>query len=592
MRPTPRAARALLATALSLALLATGCSGGSDGDADPSPGGTTSAAPAVLGPTPAPEITGEARNGEPLTGHAGTWGPGPVTLSWRWLRDGSPINGAVERTYELTTADVDHRISVQVTGTKPGFPSVDQTSQAVGPVQRAVLRSADPVVDGDPVFGQRVGVQPLDWGSDEVRFRYQWLRDGVPVAGATRPTYRIGLDDLDRQISVEVTGRLAGFDPAVERSAPAGPARTAPFVTTTKPRLTGTPRYYEFLTVPDPGWKPRPTAMSYQWFRDGTAMRGVTGTSYQLHGRDIDHRITVRVTGTRDGFTPVQQLTVPRGPVKEGVLDPSPAPVIVGTPEVDRYLSTTIASWGPSPVSLSWQWYRGKDPIAGATDTSYRLTVEDLGRPISVRTVGRATYFQDRTRAATATAKVQPGLLTRTPTPLYSGVAQVGRTITALPKEWGPGEVRLGYQWFRGKDAIKGATKAQYVVKPDDEGRRLRVRVTGTRHGYRPASEMSGWTGVIAPGTLTPGLPTIDGFAIVFQTLTVDGGDWGPGAVDLAFAWFSDGVEIPGATEASLTLTDAEVGHTISVRVTGSKGGYTSAEAWSAPTGVVLPRER
>ena len=70
-------------------LLTAGCSGGSGSGPDPSPSASTPTVAPVLGPTPVPEITGDVRNGETLTGHAGAWGPGDVTLSYRWLRDGA-----------------------------------------------------------------------------------------------------------------------------------------------------------------------------------------------------------------------------------------------------------------------------------------------------------------------------------------------------------------------------------------------------------------------------------------------------------------------------------------------------------------------
>lgn len=579
-------ALAMVATALLVA--AGGCTGGSEPE---SPSGSTSTQATVLGPTPQPEITGTARNGETLTGHAGAWGPGEVTLSYRWLRDGQPITGAVEATYELTQQDVSHSVALRVTGSKPGFESVEQDSAQVGPVLKATMHSAQPTVEGTPVFGKTLTVGDLDWGSEEVRFGYRWLRDGYAVAGATGRSYRLGAADLGSRMAVEVTGRLPGFDPARERSAATGPVRTAE-LDTSRPALDGVPRYFEWLTVPDPRWTPRPVTLSYRWLRDGVAMDGVTGPRYQLRGRDIGHRISVQVTGTKEGYTTARRSTPAVGPVTEGRLSPAPPPVISGTPAVGRYLSASAPGWGPVPVTFGWQWFRGDAPIDGATDSSYLLTVADLEQEITVRATGTAEFFAPRSRTSDATDAVGPGELTRTPTPLYSGIAQVGETVTALPREWGPGQVDLAYQWFREDRPIDGATKATYVAEPADVGHRLRVRVTGSRHGYRPASRMSGFTGVVAPGVLTPGLPTTTGAAVQGATLTAHGGSWGPGQVALAYRWFRDGVMVTKATDATYTLSGADVGHLVSVRVTGTKPGYTEADAWSATVGPVVARER
>lgn len=578
---------ALLATALT-----TGCTSDSRPADDGPSGGASSSAPpdepTVLEPTPVPEVTGDTRNGETLTGHAGSWGPGDVTLSFRWRRDGADIQGAVERTYALTSDDVGHRITLRVTGSKPGYEPVAQESPAVGPVLRATMASVAPQVVGEPVFGTRLGVGGLDWGSSEVRFRYQWLRDGVPVPGRTRAVYHVGLPDLDHRITVEVTGRLAGFDPAVQTSAPTEPARTARFEGGSRPRLTGTPRYFDYLTVSDPGWRPRPV-LTYQWLRDGAPVTDVSGPTYQLRGRDIGHRISVQVTGSRDGYTPRQQVTLGRGPVGEGRLEPSPKPTVSGTVAVDRYLTASAGEWGPAPVDVAWQWFRDGRPIRGATDSSYRLTVSDLDQRLWVDLVATSEYFQPAKRTSEPTDRVAPGDLTRTPTPLYHGIAQVGRTIKVLPREWGPGRVDLAFQWFRGRQAIRGATERTYVVAPADEGRLIRVRVTGSEHGYRPVSRISGYTDRIALGDLAPGLPVLTGQPVLGETLALDPGEWGPGKVRLDYQWFRDGEPLDRAVGEAYTLSQLDVGHLVSVRVTGHRRGYATVEAWSAALGPVLP---
>lgn len=594
-RLSSRSGRDVRAAAVAMvvaALLTAGCTGGTGGQPDPSPSASTPTQAPALDPAPVPEITGDARNGETLTGHAGTWGPGEVTLSYRWLRDGADIQGAVEDTYAVTQRDVGHEITVQVTGSKPGYDAVAQESLPVGPVLRAIMRSHEPPVVGEAAYGQKLAVGDLDWGSEGVRFRYQWLRDGIALPGATHRTYRLGLDDLDRRITVAVTGRLAGFDPATETSQPVGPVRTAAITAAGRPRLTGVPRYFEWLTVPDPGWGPRPVTLTYRWFRDGTPMTGVAGPRYQLHGRDIGHRITVSVTGSKEGFSTLERVTRSTRTVKEGRLDPAPAPVIAGTPAVDAYLTASTGTWGPAPASFTWQWLRDGEPIKGATDSSYRMTVADLDHRIKVRVVAESEFFAPSTRTSVASERVAPGQLTRTPTPLYHGVAQVGERVTALPREWGPGVVGLRYQWFRGRDPIKGATDVDYVAKPADQGKRLRVRVTGSRHGYRSASMMSGFTGRVGPGVLTPGFPTVDGLAVAGLELTADAGDWGPGEVVLRYQWYRDGLLVPDAVGDTYVLTDLDVGSVVSVLVSGRRDGYLPTEAWSAPFGPVAGRER
>jgi hypothetical protein len=68
---------------------------------------------------PKPKISGTKRKGRTLTANYGTWTSG-TTFSKQWLRDGAPIAGATKKTYVLKTADVGHKISVRLVGTKAG----------------------------------------------------------------------------------------------------------------------------------------------------------------------------------------------------------------------------------------------------------------------------------------------------------------------------------------------------------------------------------------------------------------------------------------------------------------------------------------
>ena len=72
-----------------------------------------------------PTISGTLRKGKTLTVNYGTWSP-RVTFTQRWLRDGVAISGATGKTYTLKTADVGHKISVRIVGTKTNY------SNAVG----------------------------------------------------------------------------------------------------------------------------------------------------------------------------------------------------------------------------------------------------------------------------------------------------------------------------------------------------------------------------------------------------------------------------------------------------------------------------
>ncbi|MGO4807838.1 hypothetical protein AB4089_22275 [Arthrobacter sp. 2MCAF15] len=82
-------------------------------------------------------------------------------------------------------------------------------------------------------------------------------------------------------------------------------------------------------------------------------------------------------------------------------------------------------------------------------------------------------------------------------------------------------------------------------------------------------------------------VPTVTGTTVSGQKLTAVPGIWGPAPVTLAYQWKRAGVNISGATGSTYVLTSGDVGKTITVTVTGSKPGYTTAAKTSAATKAV-----
>ncbi|MFC9352939.1 NlpC/P60 family protein [Arthrobacter sp. NPDC057013] len=151
----------------------------------------------------------------------------------------------------------------------------------------------------------------------------------------------------------------------------------------------------------------------------------------------------------------------------------------------------------------------------------------------------------------------------------------------------------LRYQWLRSGIAVPGATGASYVEGPLDRGKVLAVRVTGSKTGYGTVVRTSRATAVVAYGTLTGPVPTITGTARLGMRLTANPGTWGPAPVTLRYQWLRAGTAISGATSQAHLVAAADAGKTISVRVTGTKTGYSTLARTSgtvaAPTDRLAP---
>ena len=70
--------------------------------------------------------------------------------------------------------------------------------------------------------------------------------------------------------------------------------------------------------------------------------------------------------------------------------------------------------------------------------------------------------------------------------------------------------------------------------------------------------------------------------------LRAKAGTWAPAPVKVSFQWLRDGTAISKATRVSYKLTSADLGKQLSLRVTGTKAGYTTRSANSAPAGSVV----
>lgn len=173
-------------------------------------------------------------------------------------------------------------------------------------------------------------------------------------------------------------------------------------------------------------------------------------------------------------------------------------------------------------------------------------------------------------------------------TPTITGTATVGQTLTAVPGAWGPSGVSLTYQWKAAGSAITGATASTYVLQPDDAGKNIVVTVTATLAGLSNKSATSSAV-TIATAALTTAIPTISGSVKVEQTLTAVPGTWAPAPVALSYQWLKGGIPIVGATSATYVVKTSDIASVLTVKVTGTKLGYTTTSVTSAPTAAVPP---
>jgi hypothetical protein len=172
-------------------------------------------------------------------------------------------------------------------------------------------------------------------------------------------------------------------------------------------------------------------------------------------------------------------------------------------------------------------------------------------------------------------------------TPAIVGTAQVGQTLTAHAGTWSQSPT-LSYAWTHAGSGPVLGTAATYVPTGTDVSRSLTVTVTATAVGYQPRSLTSVATTAVASATFAvKPTPTIFGTKQVGQILSVDAGAWPVDAV-LSYAWKRVGSSATVGTTARYAPVGADVGKKLTVSVTATLSGFTSASKTSAPTTAVV----
>jgi hypothetical protein len=81
---------------------------------------------------------------------------------------------------------------------------------------------------GVPQVGALLTVETGDWTPDPVRFSYQWMRWGMPIADAMSRKYTPTEQDAGTYLSVRVTGDKPGWGSTSVATAWSGPVQALP----------------------------------------------------------------------------------------------------------------------------------------------------------------------------------------------------------------------------------------------------------------------------------------------------------------------------------------------------------------------------
>lgn len=174
-------------------------------------GDVTGAIPASL-PTIRCSLTSDQPIGSALSFfHAPSWGPDSDSIAYEELGD----LWVVTRTEPCNATTTTRKIV-------RGATTPDWSRAPLAPPARVFTVRKRPVVSGKHKVGAALRVSKGTWSPAPSSTKFQWLRNGKAVKGATRATYKLRRIDRGKKIRAKVTVRRSGYTARVSTT----PARS------------------------------------------------------------------------------------------------------------------------------------------------------------------------------------------------------------------------------------------------------------------------------------------------------------------------------------------------------------------------------
>jgi hypothetical protein len=378
--------------------------------------------------------------------------PDSVTYQWQQKRGSStnpwadvPAGTGDSHTLTFTVADgqliapayVARRLVATVS--KAGYATKTFTSGETANVAAApfLTKPAATLSSSTPKVGETITATHPKWTSCipaelnfEIGYDYQWLRDGQPIAGASdtsvngiggvgpkQVSYTLTPAEAGHKISLRIRGGAPGMSSDGAVSPETAAVTAGAFATSPTPVIDNmSPKVGDKLTASTTPWSPVAT-FAYQWLRDGQPITGATSATYTAAAADADHALSVKATGTADGYASADKTSDATATVAKLAFTGARAPVIDDiTPTEGDTLTATAAAWTPG-AAFAWQWLRDGQPIPGATQATYPVVAGDVGHVLSARVTGTAAGYQAHSETSQPTAAVAAKPQAQAPAP-------------------------------------------------------------------------------------------------------------------------------------------------------------------------------
>ncbi len=370
---------------------------------------------------------------------------------------------------------------------------------------RPVVENAD--FRATPVPGSDIRCLDDAWsGTDPITYRYEWLRDGTLISGATGNARFVTQDDVGHTIACRVTatnayGSASATSDGMAVPIPPPKNTSAPPLVERQPDPANppgnAPQVGENAYCFEGGWSGQgPITYAYEWFRDGAAIPSSGGGQfYPVVLADAGHAIACRVTATNAGGSASATsngilVPVPAPPVNTSApplveRQPDPANPPGNAPQVGENAYCFEGGWsGQGPITYAYEWFRDGAAIPSSGGGKfYPVVLADAGHAIACRVTA--------TNAGGSASATSNGILVPVPPPPVNVSApevislaslsdpKVGDRLACLPGSWDNVPRRVyTYVWLR--DASVIYPSGFHTIDRADLGHRLACRETAT----------------------------------------------------------------------------------------------------------------
>jgi len=338
-----------------------------------------------------------------------------LLLNYQWLANGNAIADETSATLTLTQSEVGKTISVEVGYTDTVNPEESITSAptaTVANVDDATI--GDLVVKGIPSVGVTLSFKKtlFDIDGNLIIKGYQWLADGVEIAGATAETLTLSINEASKKISVTIT-----YNDSVHEDTSITSDETVIVDTPATGTLdiVGNTFVGDTLSITNLLADADGTIalQSYQWLADGEMITGATAATIVLSADEFGKVISANVV-YNDGVNP--DLTYTTAETTAVIAADTAATgdvVITGDALIDQTLTATntLADTDGAINIVSYEWLADGVAIANTDSDSYTLTSAEVTKTITVTVVYNDGIYDDITITSAATvAVVDPSL--------------------------------------------------------------------------------------------------------------------------------------------------------------------------------------